>query len=32
LTGDYAETIGADCYAKDAKATVDYAKTVFEPQ
>lgn len=30
LTGDYAETIGADCYAKDAKATVDYAKTVFE--
>ncbi len=29
LTGDYAETIGADCYAKDAKATVDYAKTVF---
>ena len=32
LTGDYAETIGADCYAKDAKATVDYAKTVYEPQ
>lgn len=30
LTGDYAETIGADCYAKDAKATVDYAKTVFD--
>ena len=30
LTEDYAETIGADCYAKDAKATVDYAKTVFE--
>ncbi len=29
LTGDYAEQIGADCYAKDAKATVDYAKTVF---
>lgn len=32
LTADYAETIGADCYAKDAKATVDYAKTVYEPQ
>ena len=29
LTEDYAEKIGADCYAKDAKATVDYAKTVF---
>lgn len=29
LTPDYAETIKADCYAKDAKATVDYAKTVF---
>ena len=29
LTGDYAERIGADCYAKDAKATVDYAKTVY---
>ncbi len=29
LTEDYAETIGADCYAKDAKATVDYAKTVY---
>jgi 5-methyltetrahydrofolate--homocysteine methyltransferase len=29
LTADYAETIGADCYAKDAKASVDYAKTVF---
>ncbi len=32
LTADYAETIGADYYAKDAKATVDYAKTVYEPQ
>lgn len=32
LTADYAEKIGADCYAKDAKATVDYAKNVFEPQ
>ena len=29
LTADYAETIGADCFGKDAKATVDYAKTVF---
>ena len=29
LTEDYAETIGADCYAKDAKATVDFAKTVY---
>lgn len=29
LTADYAEKIGADCYAKDAKATVDYARTVY---
>ncbi len=29
LTADYAETINADCYAKDAKATVDFAKTIF---
>ena len=29
LTEDYAEKIGADCYAKDAKASVDYAKTVY---
>ena len=29
LTADYAETIDADCYAKDAKASVDFAKTVF---
>ena len=29
LTADYAEQIGADCYAKDAKASVDFAKTVF---
>ena len=29
LTGDYAKRIGADCYAKDAKATVDFAKTVY---
>ena len=29
LTADYAEQIGADCYAKDAKATVDFAKTVY---
>ncbi|MCQ2407939.1 MAG: homocysteine S-methyltransferase family protein [Oscillospiraceae bacterium] len=29
LTADYAETINADCYAKDAKATVDFAKNIF---
>lgn len=29
LTADYAEKIGADCYSKDAKATVDYAKIVY---
>ena len=29
LTADYAQQIGADCYAKDAKASVDYAKTVY---
>ncbi len=29
LTADYAEKIGADCYAKDAKATVDYARKVY---
>lgn len=29
LTADYAKKIGADCYAKDAKATVDYAKIVY---
>ena len=29
LTADYAETIHADCYAKDAKATVDFAKAVY---
>lgn len=29
LTEEYAMTIGADCYAKDAKATVDYARTVY---
>ncbi|MBQ8921376.1 MAG: homocysteine S-methyltransferase family protein [Oscillospiraceae bacterium] len=29
LTADYAEQIGADCYAKDAKATVDYARTIY---
>lgn len=29
LTADYAERIGADCYAKDAKATVDYAKQIY---
>ncbi|MDE6005141.1 MAG: homocysteine S-methyltransferase family protein [Oscillospiraceae bacterium] len=29
LTADYAEKIGADFYAKDAKETVDIAKQVF---
>ena len=29
LTADYAEKIGADCYAKDAKATVDYARKIY---
>ncbi len=29
LTQDYADAIGADCYAKDAKDTVDYAKKVL---
>jgi len=29
LTPEYAESIGADCYARDAMATVYYAQTVF---
>ncbi len=29
LTADYAETIGADFYCRDAKASVDAARTVF---
>lgn len=29
LTAEYAETIGADCYSRDAKATVDYTKIVY---
>ncbi|GHU78022.1 hypothetical protein FACS1894188_12960 [Clostridia bacterium] len=29
LTKEYAEKIGADFYAKDAKTAVDYAKKVF---
>ncbi len=29
LTQDYADAIGADCYAKDAKDTVDFAKKVL---
>ena len=29
LTKEYAMTIGADCYAKDAKATVDFARMVY---
>lgn len=29
LTEDYAKSIGADCYAKDAMATVHYAQTIL---
>ncbi len=29
LTEEYAMQIGADCYAKDAKAAVDYAKIIY---
>ena len=29
LTADYAEKIGADFYAKDAKETVDVAKKIY---
>lgn len=29
LTKEYADAIGADCYAKDAKDTVDFAKVVL---
>ncbi len=29
LTKEYADAIGADCYAKDAKDTVDFAKLVL---
>ena len=29
LTPEYAKQIGADCYAKDAKQTVDFAKEVL---
>ena len=29
LTQEYADAIGADCYAKDAKDTVDFAKEVL---
>lgn len=29
LTRDYAETIGADCYCKDAMASVNYAESVI---
>ncbi len=29
LTKDYADAIGADCYAKDAKDTVDFAKNIL---
>ena len=30
LTQEYADSIGADCYAKDAMATVHYADSIFE--
>ncbi len=30
MTQEYADAIGADCYAKDAMATVRYADSVFE--
>ena len=29
LTQEYADSIGADCYARDAMATVHYADSVF---
>ena len=29
LTQEYADSIGADCYAKDAMATVHFADSVF---
>ena len=29
LTREYAETIGADCYCKDAMASVNYAESVI---
>ena len=29
LTQDYADSIGADCYARDAMATVHYAEQIF---
>ena len=30
LTPAYADQIGADCYAKDAMATVRYAKEIYQ--
>ncbi len=30
LTQEYADSIGADCYARDAMATVHYADHIFE--
>ena len=30
LTPDYADQIGSDCYAKDAMATVRYAKEIYQ--
>ena len=32
LTSDYAEKIGADFYARDAKETVDIARKVYGAQ
>ena len=29
LTEDYAKTIGADCYCRDAMASVQYASKIF---
>ena len=29
LTEDYAKTIGADCYCRDAMASVNYAESVM---
>ena len=31
VTQEYANEIGADCYARDARETVEYARSLFEP-
>ena len=31
ITQDYADSIGADCYAADAMETVHYAQSLLEP-